>query len=131
MILKRMLEKGGADEVKMFFEGSEMTRQYRARPAQFDNVDIYLVDMHMTYTDGLSTVKSLREAGCTKPCIAVTGAASENEAKAYVAGGFAAVCAKPYTAEQLFGHVHSVLRAHRKKDRTAQDRTSSPDIVVL
>jgi two-component system capsular synthesis sensor histidine kinase RcsC len=122
MILKRMLEKGGVDEVKMFFEGSELSRQYRANPALFDHFDIILIDMHMMYNDGLTTLRLLREAGCTMPCIAVTGAASEEEAAAYIAGGFATVCVKPYTAEQLFGHVLGVLRARQKKRDRHSDK---------
>jgi signal transduction histidine kinase/FixJ family two-component response regulator len=123
MILKRMLAKGGVEEAMMFFEGLELSRQYRACPAHFDNVDIMLIDMHMMYNDGLTTLRLLRDAGCTLPCIAVTGATSEEEDKSYLAAGFAAVCAKPYTAEQLFGHVLAVLRAHHKK----RDRNGDGD----
>ncbi len=115
MILKRMLEKGGVEETMMFFEGSELTRVYRECPASFYKFDVVLIDMHMVYNDGITTLRLLREAGCTLPCIAVTGATSEEESKSYSAAGFSAVCAKPYTAEQLFGHVHAVLRAHHKK----------------
>ncbi len=131
MILKRMLEKSGVDEVKMFFEGSELSRQYRANPALFDSFDIMLIDMHMMYNDGITTLRQLREAGCTVPCIAVTGAASEEEAAAYIAAGFAAVCAKPYTTEQLLGHVLGVLRAlHKKRDRYSDANPGKVDVAT-
>lgn len=113
IILKRMLKKGGCEAAKMFFEGSELARQYVENPSSFNKYDVILLDMNMTYDSGEVTFTKLIDAGCRKPCIMVTGACTTEDVEHYTSIGFAGVVGKPYSAAQLYEAIHAALKQSR------------------
>jgi two-component system, chemotaxis family, chemotaxis protein CheY len=85
-------------------------------------VDAVLVDIFMPETDGLETIRALRESGVTAPVIAISGggAARFDGALAWATAlGANASLAKPFEMTRLLEVLRSVSALHSVDDTEA------------
>jgi signal transduction histidine kinase/DNA-binding response OmpR family regulator len=102
-----MLEKGGHTVVTVE-DGKQAADA--AEPAKFD---VILLDMEMPVMDGIEAAAAIRsrEANHARrvPIIALTGRQAAADREAYSAAGMDACLGKPFSAQQLYAALHSVL----------------------
>src|SRR4051812_486796 len=65
--------------------------------------DVLVSDIGLPDGSGIDFVRRLRDAGFTKPAIALTGSAKENARDVALAAGFTDYCRKPCAPEDLLG----------------------------
>ena len=106
LILRAMLAGFGA-EVTLVEDGTEFLTV--ARGGAFD---VYLLDISMPETDGLTALRLIRadKGAATPPAIAVTAHAMTHQIREYFDAGFDGYVAKPFRREVLGAEVARVLR---------------------
>lgn len=95
ILIKRILENRGA-EVELAENGILGNEMALSR-----NYDLILMDVQMPIQDGKTSTRILRQAGFTKPIIAITAHAMSDEKKQCLEAGFTSYLTKPLNIEDL------------------------------
>ncbi len=95
--------------------------------ARAANYDIILMDMQMPVMDGFTATRSLREAGCTTPIVALTANAMHGYEQEVIAAGCTAYLTKPVDIDALLSTVAGMVGGRRERARAqAAEPTSTP-----
>lgn len=102
-IMSRFLEGAGAS-VEQVADGEVVVERALA-----GDYDIILMDLGLPGQDGLSATKCLRDAGFTRPIVAVTAHAYAEEIERARSAGCSAHIAKPVNRQQLIADIASLV----------------------
>jgi len=84
-----------------------------------ESYDIIFMDQVMPDMDGIETTKQLREIGYSKPIIALTANATENQADSFIQNGFDDFITKPLDTQRLDMILNKHIRDKQEQDADA------------
>jgi CheY-like chemotaxis protein len=97
MMLEGMLEALGLPSCEVEHDGSLAVERIR----DDDNFDLILMDVRMPTMDGLEATRQIRQLGFTKPVIAVTANAFDEDRQDCLAAGMNSFLSKPVNMDEL------------------------------
>jgi len=113
-LIKHYLTKAGA-HVEVADNGAIGRDRAEQALAEQQPFDIVLMDMQMPVLDGYSATRALRDAGYTRPILALTAHASANDRAACLDAGCDDYLTKPIDRQQLVQAVLASLCPHAAK----------------
>lgn len=111
-ILSRLLRSFGFEEFHLAHDGHDALRQLEQK-----NIDLAIVDWHMTPVDGIDFTQTIRSRDSSPdpylPIILLTGFTELSRVKVARDAGVNEILAKPVSPEALYGRLTSVVRRPR------------------
>lgn len=112
-LIRRVLQRAGADVV-VANDGEEAVRLASPRGDEPRSFDLILMDVHMPGIDGLAATRLLREAGFSRPILALTADALSETRIHCGEAGCDAVLTKPIERRSLLAAIHAALQPPRE-----------------
>lgn len=97
-------------------KGFQTIKAYNARDAlsilssSENKIDLVITDYYMPELDGLELIRSIKYKELTVPVIMITGNGNDELKKDANQLGCTAYLEKPFTAKELFRHIHSITQ---------------------
>jgi signal transduction histidine kinase/CheY-like chemotaxis protein len=127
LLISRILERYGAC-VCTAEDGRQAVEQALRAQAEGSPFDVILMDMQMPVLDGCGATRELRQAGYTRPIIALTANILQSDLQACVEAGCDAHSPKPINRQELIGLILELTARQpiKNDDRHAGQNAESP-----